>query len=385
MSKTYAPPIWIADNRALEEAALRWQEVDAIALDTEFIRTDTFYPILALVQLCDGETTWLLDPLALPKPQGLIDLLVNPNVIKVLHSCSEDLETLAHSLGQLPDPLFDTQTAAAFVGLGFSIGYRGIVKELMGVELEKHETRSNWLQRPLSESQVSYAAEDVHYLLPVYQQLKIQLGSQQRSQWVSDEILGKLANARRDLPPESYYTRVKGAWKLDRCGLAILQAMSAWRESEARRENLPRNRIIADNDLLAMAFLKPPIHAAQLQATKILNPRAMRLYGDIMLSVFAEIEERDANSFPPLLPKAIPREHGEMLKSCREKVNSVAASLHLAPEVLARKVDLEFLLRATAAGAPQLPVVLSTGWRYEAVGEALLVHASELSAQMTEN
>ena len=373
----------ITDSATLEKAAQRWQEIDVIALDTEFIRTDTFYPILALIQLCDGETTWLVDPLALPEPKGLIDLLANPNVIKVLHSCSEDLETLAHSLGQLPDPLFDTQTAAAYCGLGFSVGYRGVVKELVGVELDKHETRSDWLQRPLSDSQLSYAAEDVHYLLPVYQALVEQLKSQQRLSWVEDEMLGKLANSRRAVPPENYYTRVKGAWKLDRKGLAILQAMSTWREGEARKENRPRGRIIADKDLLTIAFLKPPLSMAQLKGANILHPRELRLYAEQVLAVFADIEDRDGKDFPPLLPKAIPREHGSMLKSCRKLVVSAAEELGLAPEVLARKVDLESLVRSIAYGEVQLPEVLASGWRYEAVGETLLSHAGELQAGVT--
>ncbi|MBQ0720848.1 MAG: ribonuclease D [Gammaproteobacteria bacterium] len=380
MSSEYSPPIMITDSAALEKAAQRWQEIDVIALDTEFIRTDTFYPILALIQLCDGETTWLVDPLALPKPQGLIDLLANPNVVKVLHSCSEDLETLSHSLGQLPDPLFDTQTAAAYCGLGFSVGYRGVVKTLAGVELDKHETRSDWLQRPLSASQLSYAAEDVHYLLPVYESLLASLNSQQRLSWVEDEMLGKLANSRRAVPPETYYTRVKGAWKLDRRGLAILQALSTWREGVARQDNRPRGRIIADKDLLTLSFLKPPLSMTQLQAANTLHPRELRLYGEKVLSVFADIAGGDDKDFPPLLPKAIPREHGSMLKSCRQLVVSAAQELDLAPEVLARKVDLEFLVRSIAYGDVQLPEVLASGWRFEAVGEALLSHASELQA-----
>jgi len=383
LSSEYSPPIMITDSAALEKAAQRWQEIDVIALDTEFIRTDTFYPILALIQLCDGETTWLVDPLALPEPQGLIDLLANPNVVKVLHSCSEDLETLSHSLGQLPDPLFDTQTAAAYCGLGFSVGYRGVVKELVGVELDKHETRSDWLQRPLSASQLSYAAEDVHYLLPVYRALLEQLESQERQTWVEDEMLAKLANSRRDVPPENYYIRVKGAWKLDRRGLAILQALSTWREGVAREDNRPRGRIIADKDLLSIAFLKSPLSMAQLKGTNILNPRAQRLYGDKILAVFADIDTSDGKDFPQLLPKAIPREHGSMLKSCRQLVVARAEELSLAPEVLARKVDLEFLVRSIAYGEVQLPEVLTSGWRFDAVGAALLSHAGELQSAVT--
>ena len=372
------PSVLITDEEALAKAAECWQTLAVVALDTEFIRTDTFYPILALVQLSDGKTNWLVDPLALPKPQGLIDLLANPNVIKVLHSCSEDLEVLSHSLGQLPDPLFDTQTAAAFVGLGFSVGYRGVVKALLDVELDKHETRSDWLQRPLRDAQLSYAAEDVHYLLPVYEAICARLDAGQRRDWVEQEMLTKLAQARRNMPAESYYSRVKGAWKLDRRGLAILQALTCWREVEARKENRPRGRIIADKDLLTLAFLKPPLSFTQLKAANIFNPRALRLYGDLVLTIFKDHESKDNKTYPQLLPKAIPKEHGQAFKTCRGLVREAAESLNIAPEVLARKVDLESFVRSLATDNPELPEVLARGWRYDAVGATLLAQADTL-------
>ena len=142
-----------------------------VAIDTEFMRRNTFYPQVALVQLCFGDKAWLVDPLQITDPSPLAQLLVNPAVTKVLHSASEDLEVFGHWLGVLPDPLFDSQRASALLDRGFGLGYRALVQAICDVDLPKGETQSNWLQRPLTESQCEYAAQDVAWLLPVWRDL----------------------------------------------------------------------------------------------------------------------------------------------------------------------------------------------------------------------
>jgi hypothetical protein len=153
---------WIRDNDSLGQHCAEWQHLPFVALDTEFMRVDTFYPIAGLIQIGDGERAYLIDPLTIDNWQPLAALLENPAVVKVLHACSEDLEVLLRLTGSLPAPLFDTQLAAAYLNLGFSMGYSRLVKEVLDLDLPKGETRSDWLQRPLSETQISYAAEDAH-------------------------------------------------------------------------------------------------------------------------------------------------------------------------------------------------------------------------------
>ena len=134
---------WIRDNDSLGQHFAEWQSLPFVALDTEFMRVDTFYPIAGLIQIGDGERAYLIDPLTIDNWQPLSDLLENPAVVKVLHACSEDLEVLLRLTGSLPAPLFDTQLAAAYLNLGFSMGYSRLVKEVLDLDLPKGETRSD--------------------------------------------------------------------------------------------------------------------------------------------------------------------------------------------------------------------------------------------------
>ncbi|HEY0892485.1 MAG TPA: ribonuclease D, partial [Cellvibrio sp.] len=161
-------PIWIDQDDQLTELCAVWRKQAAIAVDTEFMRSDTFYPIAGLLQIGDGKGCYLIDPLAIKNLAPLRELMLDTAVTKVLHSCSEDLEVFQRWLGVVPAPLFDTQIAAAFAGLGFSLGYSGLVKNLLTIEIPKDETRSDWLQRPLSVAQLNYAALDVAHMLVVY-------------------------------------------------------------------------------------------------------------------------------------------------------------------------------------------------------------------------
>ena len=155
---------WIRDDQSLAEHCRDWHLLPFVAVDTEFMRVDTFYPKAGLIQIGDGQRAFLIDPLLIGNWQPLADLLEDSGVVKVLHACSEDLEVLLRLTGKLPQPLFDTQLAAGYLNIGFSMGYSRLVQDVLGLDLPKGETRSDWLQRPLSETQVSYAAEDAVHL-----------------------------------------------------------------------------------------------------------------------------------------------------------------------------------------------------------------------------
>ena len=232
--------VLVSDQTALECCVAQCLVADAIAVDTEFLRTDTFYPLLGLIQISDGETVWLIDPLALNDLGRLRTLFLDERVVKVFHSCSEDLEVLRCAMDVVPQPLLDTQIAAAFVGYGFSLGYSALVSATMGIELDKHETRSDWLQRPLSSAQLRYAAEDVFFLIMAYRTLVTSLEETGRSSWVEEEMNELVKQASFPETPENYYLRVKGAWKLDQADMALLRKLTCWREQEARQRDRPR-------------------------------------------------------------------------------------------------------------------------------------------------
>ncbi|HCN44580.1 MAG TPA: ribonuclease D, partial [Pseudomonas sp.] len=237
---------WITDDSALVEHCRQWRQLPFVAVDTEFMRVDTFYPKAGLIQVGDGQRAFLIDPLLINDWQPLAGLLEDQAVTKVLHACSEDLEVLARLTDSLPAPLFDTQLAAGYLNLGFSMGYSRLVQEVLGIELPKGETRSDWLQRPLSETQVSYAAEDAVHLAELYERLRPQL-SDDKNAWVLEDGAELVLQLRREIDPYELYRDAKLAWKLSRAQLAVLRELCAWRELEARERDVPRNRILREH------------------------------------------------------------------------------------------------------------------------------------------
>jgi ribonuclease D len=343
-----------------------------VMVDTEFMRRNTFYPQVALVQLCiPGEgsepTAWLIDPLAIEDPGPLGDLLVNPGVVKVLHSASEDLEVFQRWLGALPDPLFDTQRAAALSGLGFGMGYRALVHEICDVDLPKGETRSDWLQRPLTESQCDYAAQDVTWLLPVWEVLDERCRAQDKLEWVLSD--GRDATANLATTPGDYYKRIKSAWKLKPRQLGALEAICAWREDTARARDKPRNWIIDDKTCLQLAQADPR-SPAQMRSSVELPPPVQRRYGDALLALLEQQRSRAESELPPSLPGPLDARQRDRLKKLKSGARDLAESLGVAPEALLPGKDYELLLRESDGEVVSAPGHWR-GWRAETVIEPL--------------
>lgn len=367
-------PIWIETNEDLRELCQRWSQQAAIAVDTEFMRSQTFYPHAGLLQIGDGQGCYLIDPLAIDDFAPLAELFTNPGVTKVLHACSEDLEVFRYLLGVLPDPLFDTQIAAAFAGHGFSIGYAGLVKTVLGVDVPKGETRSDWMQRPLSQSQLHYAALDVAYLLVVYGKLLQSLKASERLSWVHSDCADMLAAAQKDNAAEDYFKKVKSAWKLNPEELSILQRLCIWREEQARIRDLPRNRLIKEPALWELARSKPE-QVRGLAKIDGLPARTVNSDGELLIELIAE--GRSVDSHPQRLPSPLSPEQSDLLKALKAEARTTAEAISLPPEVLARKKEYEFIVRSGMQGAEyQLPERLK-GWRRSVIGESLLKVASE--------
>lgn len=361
---------WIRDDASLAQRCTEWQQLPFVALDTEFVRVDTFYPQAGLVQVGDGSRAWLIDPLLIGDWTPLARLLENPAVVKVLHACSEDLEVFARLTGSLPSPLFDTQLAAAYLNLGFSMGYSRLVQELLGIELPKGETRSDWLQRPLSATQLSYAAEDVLHLAEVYKALLPKL-SAEKNAWLLEDGEELLASQRRATPPEEAYKEAKLAWKLSRQQLAVLRALCAWREREARARNQPRNRVLRENSLWPLARFQPD-NLNSLARIDDMHPRTVRQDGELILRLIAEAAALPPGEWPEPLPEPLPPEASGLLKKLRAVGQREAERLDMAPELMLRKKTLESLLKSGfPAGPYRLPDSLR-GWRRELMGPALL-------------
>lgn len=361
---------WITDNAGLAQHCAAWRALDYIALDTEFVRVDTFYPKTGLLQVAASGQVFLIDPLPIDDWKPLTELLQDSRVIKVLHACGEDLEVLQRLTGSLPAPLFDTQLAAAYLGLGFSMGYSRLVQAVLDIELPKGETRSDWLQRPLSELQVKYAAEDALHLAQVYEVLNARLSDEKRA-WVLEDGAELLLNQQREIDPALLYRDAKLGWKLSRQQLAVLRVLYRWREQQARERDVPRNRIIREHSLWPLARTQPS-DLVSLGRIEEMHPRTLRHDGETILQLIRDAAATPPAEWPEPLPEPLPLESAALLKRLRAVGQREAEALGISPEIVLRKKVLEALLKSGYPNGPyQLPDSLR-GWRRERMGQALL-------------
>ncbi|GGJ90298.1 ribonuclease D [Pseudomonas matsuisoli] len=366
---------WITTDAQLAAYCQQWQALPFVALDTEFVRVDTFYPQAGLLQVGDGTQAFLIDPLEIRDWGPFAALLEDPAVYKVLHACSEDLEVLLRLTGALPAPLFDTQLAAAYLGMGHSMGYSRLVLAVLGIEVPKEETRSDWLQRPLTELQERYAAADAVHLAEVYRELAPRLSEEKQAALLEDGA-DLVANLCREFDPYELYREAKLGWKLSRQQLAVLRELYAWRELQARERDQPRNRIVREHCLWPLAKFQPTDRNA-LSRIEDMHPRTVRQDGETLLRLIAEAGSVAPDHWPEPLPPPLPPEASTLLKRLRAVGQAHAERLGMSPELMLRKKVLESLLRSGYPDGPyQLPDSLK-GWRRRLMGDDLLATLEE--------
>ncbi|MEM1402416.1 MAG: ribonuclease D [Pseudomonadota bacterium] len=348
---------------------------DAVAVDTEFMRRNTFYPQPALLQLNATGHAWLVDPLAIKDLDPLREWMSNSESIKLLHSCSEDMEVFRHWLGVVPKPLVDTQRIAPLVGEPAGLGYRAIVERLSGVEIDKGETRSDWLKRPLTESQCHYAALDVLELLPVWKVLLERAEGLGRRDWLlrdADDFFS--GQEERDREP---FRRVKGAGRLSRRSLEALKQLWEWRESRARNADRPRGWVLDDKACIAVAMAMPT-HAGALAELDVLPPAVLRKQGERLLEVVQAAREISECDLPAAAPRPLGGPQRDQLKSAKSQLKVIGESLEIAPEALMAGADLELLVREASGEEVSTPSRW-TNWRQEFVVDPLRTHLGAAS------
>ena len=249
--------MYISTEADLAAFCARAATFDAVAVDTEFLRERTYHPRLCLVQVATPDESVAIDPIAIKDLQPLADLLVNPQVMKVFHACSQDMEVLLQTLGVLPDPIFDTQVAAAFLGERLQISYNGLVHAFCGVTLPKSESLTDWSRRPLTDKQLEYALDDVRYLIQAYHAMVERLSEQGRLSWAMDEIRPLADRSHYEIDRRQVYKRVKRVNSCTRRQLGIARELAAWREGRAERYNIPRKWVMSDEVLLALVKRAP--------------------------------------------------------------------------------------------------------------------------------
>lgn len=375
--------IVIIDNHQLDQYCEAWKSKPFLAMDTEFMRVDSFYPKAALFQLNDGESNFLIDPLSINDWERFIALMLSEKICKVFHSCSEDLLVFIRQFGILPRPVFDTQIANAFLNQGFALSYQNMVSEQLGIELPKGETRSNWLQRPLRDQQLDYAALDVAYLPEIYTSQKAKLTAMGRLVWVTEDCDRLLGNYKEEMEQDfsQVYRNIGAAWQLDEKQLGILKVLAQWREQRARYRDKPRNWIIKDKELLAIAKSAPK-DMEQLSKINGLNPNFLKHEGTALIELILNNINTETAGLQPL-PRPLSNGQKKIFKQAQRLVERKAQELELPIEILGRKRTLISLFQEVLqlkTGVVEQSVDTSeiklpdelTGWRREILLQELL-------------
>lgn len=355
----------ITDNACLVEVCKQARLASAVALDTEFVRTRTYYPQLGLIQLYDGETVSLIDPLALEDMTPFRELLLDESVTKFLHAGSEDLEVFLNAFGVMPLPWIDTQIVAAFLEHPMSTGFATIVETYSGVSLDKSEARTDWLARPLSEKQLDYAAADVWYLLPVARRLMDDI---QRTGWLEaacDECRLMAQRRAEPLAPEEAYREISNAWQLRTRQLACLKLMAAWRLCKARERDLAVNFVVREEHLWQVARYMPG-SLGELDSLG-LSGSEIRFHGKALLEFVEEAQAMPEAELPEPVANLIDMPgYRNAFKQIKALVQDIAKANGLGPELIASRRQINQLLNWHWKLRPPtvLPPELASGWRH---------------------
>ena len=359
--------LFISSQADLISVCDQFKNSPFICVDTEFHRETTYYPELALIQIANESITACIDPLALNDLSPVVDLFTDTHILKVLHACQQDLEIFHHLFGLLPKPIFDTQIAATLIGYGEQVGYAALIKGCLDIDLDKSQTRTDWIKRPLNEKQIEYAANDVLNLSQAYPLIVTQLEQLNRLSWLDEDFNQLSNNDTFVVHPEIMWKKVKGHQRLRGQQLAILQALSAWRETEAINRNKPRRRIISDDALIDICQQKPS-DARQLSSLRSLSKSRIRPdEAEALIKCISTGMESPSEQWPKL-----PKKH----KSSAEQ-DTLADSLMAVLKFNANKHNINHTtlatrkhLEALASGDRDLPIL--NGWRKSHAGQMLL-------------
>jgi len=353
----------ITTDAGLQQVCEQAKKHAQIALDTEFVRTRTYYPQLGLSQLYDGEQLSLIDPLPIKQWQPFIELLSNTQIVKFLHAGSEDLEVFLNAFKTLPTPMVDTQILAAFTGRPLSCGFATLVAEYMQVELDKSEARTDWLARPLTEKQCVYAAADVFYLLPMAKRLVQETEEAGWTAAANNECLLLCQRRSETLAPELAYREITNAWQLRPRQLGCLQKLAEWRLRQARERDLAVNFVVREENLWQVAR-HMPTSLGELDSLGLSGPE-IRYHGKTLLALVAEANELDEAALPAPLSNLIDQPgYKKVFKDIKAAIVIVSEQSGLSSELLASRRQINQLLNWhwKLKGADSLPELIS-GWR----------------------
>ena len=359
--------MYVTDTQTLVKLVEQLRTAPAVGVDTEFMRERTYYARLCLIQVASDDVAAIIDPLVIDDLSPLADLVADPAVVKIFHAGSQDLEIFYRLLGIATTPVFDTQVAATLAGFPQQVGYAALIKEMLGVQLDKGDTYTDWAKRPLSDTQVEYALNDVRYLPEVYRRLVTELDREGRSGWLAADFGRMQDPATYEVAPEEQWRRVKRISSLNRRQLALAREVAAWREIEAQRRDVPKRWVIGDESIVEIAR-RAPHTDAELAAVRGVPDKVSRSAQKGILEAVTRglaVEEAD---LPSIAKRR--RVQGDVdgavdlmiaLVRVRAREHGVAMPL------LASRDDLERLAGGEREASPLLE-----GWRRSMVGDELV-------------
>jgi ribonuclease D len=370
----------ILTTSELAEACARLAKHPFVAVDTEFLREETYWPNLCLVQMAGPDEALIVDPLAKGIDLApLYALMADKSTLKVFHAGRQDIEIFHVQAGIVPEPIFDTQVAAMVCGHGESVSYGNLVKRIVNVDVDKSSRFTDWSRRPLSATQLEYALADVTHLRVVYASLAAELESTGRVSWLGEEMSVLTDPATYRLAPEDAWRRLKTRVK-NRKAMAALVELAAWREEQAQAQNVPRPRVLRDEALYDIAN-RMPTETKQLDELRTLSngfSRSARAK-DIVDAVKRGLA-RDPKTVPAQpAGNAVTAEAGALVDLLRVLLKAAAAKHRVAPKMISDTADLERI-----AMEKEPDVAALKGWRYEMFGnDALRLKRGEIALTVT--
>jgi len=364
--------MYISTQEQLKALVQQLRGTPLLAVDTEFIREHHYYPQLEIIQIATPEIEAIIDFRAAGTLAPFHEILNDPATIKVFHAATQDFEIFVNLTQAVPTPLFDTQVAAAMLGLGAQVGYARLVQNLLQISLDKSQTMTDWSRRPLSHSQINYALEDVRHLLPVYKILRSKLTQMGRHEWLEEEwdAIADATLYQGTLPCKAY-RRIKGMNRLRSYQLVVLRELAAWREKEAVHRNRAVKMIAHDQALLELAR-RQPRHMNQLYQIRGLHQREIKRSGELILKTIEHSKALPRHEWPILPQRRAPMTSQEqsLVALMQSWLRARAAEVKIAPNYLSTTAQLKTLVTASPSKRAKLPVL--RGWRRRLVGEDLL-------------
>jgi ribonuclease D len=346
-----------------------------LGLDTEFLREKTYRAKLCLVQVSTTTGIYLLDPLAGYDLDPIAALIADPEVEVIVHAGRQDFELFYESHGAVPQNVFDVQLAAGFAGLGASLPYGRLVEALTGAVLTKGESYTDWCRRPLSASQLDYAADDVRFLIDMSDKLRRKLTKVDRLGWALGEMASYESEEAYRTDPEETWRRVSGRGSLSGRQLGILREVAAWREREAQTRDIPRGWVVKDQSLIEIAR-KGPKSPAALKDMRGINPREAERSGRAIIESVQRADSAAPIETGRSLPKTAVMRARTLSGLADAVIRSRCDAADVAPELVTTRGELEALLADAFSGGPRPENHrLLQGWRRELAGEAVLALA----------